>query len=200
MTRPGAPQRAVLRCGRCGRVAAWPDARLQVVCGCRPRVDLAPPLVRDATPADRELAEDIFRREFGGRQLVADGQPVTAERAELLVAETEGGVAGALAWRRLPDALHIIALATDPMWQRAGIGSYLLAEAELLARRLSLARVIITLSNDNIPAQYFYQRRGYRLMRVLPGAIAAHPSNAGLIGFADIPVVDEVQLSKDLPA
>jgi ribosomal protein S18 acetylase RimI-like enzyme len=170
------------------------------VCGCRPRVDLAPPLVREATAADRALADDIFRREFGGRQLVADGQPVTPERAELLVAETEGGVAGALAWRRLTDALHIIALATDPMWQRAGIGSYLLAEAELLARRLSLARVIITLSNDNIPAQYFYQRRGYRLTRVLAGAIAAQPRNAGLVGFADIPIVDEIQLSKELLA
>ena len=194
------PHRAVLRCGRCGRVAAWSDARLQVVCGCRPRVDLAPPLVREATAADRELADDIFRREFGDRQLVADGQPVTPQQAELLVAETEGGVAGALAWRRLTDALHIIALATDPMWQRAGIGSYLLAEAELLARRLSLARVIITLSNDNIPAQYFYQRRGYRLTRVLAGAIAAQPRNAGLVGFADIPIVDEIQLSKELPA
>jgi ribosomal protein S18 acetylase RimI-like enzyme len=149
---------------------------------------------------DRELAGEIFRREFGGRQLVADGQPVTPDLAELLVAETKGGVAGALAWRRLPDALHVIALATDPMWQRAGVGSYLLAEAELLARRLSLTRVVITMSNDNIPAQYFYQRRGYRLMRVIPGAIAAQPQNAGLVGFAAIPIVDEIQLSKDLQA
>jgi hypothetical protein len=111
------PQGAVLRCGRCGRAAAWGDARLQVVCGCRPRVDLSPPLVREATPADRRTAEDIFHSEFGGRQLVADGQPVTTEGAEVLVAETEGGIAGALAWRRLHDALHIVALATDPLWQ-----------------------------------------------------------------------------------
>ena len=198
--RPESPQAPVLRCGRCGRVAAWPEARLQVVCGCRQRVDLAPPLVREAAPDDRALAEDIFRREFGGRQLVADGEPVTPQQADLLVAETEGGVAGALAWRLLPNALHIVALATDPMWQRAGVGSYLLAEAELLARRLSLTRVIITLSNDNIPAQYFYQRRGYRLTRVLPGVIAAQPRNAGLVGFADIPIVDEIQLTKELEA
>ncbi len=70
--------------------------------------------------------------------------------------------------------------------------------AELLARRLDLARVIVTLSNDNIPAQYFYLRRGYRVTRVLPGAIAAQPQNQGLVGFADIPIVDELQLSKDL--
>lgn len=199
MSVPDVSRAAVLRCGRCGRVAGWPEARIQVVCGCRPRVDLSPPLVREATPADRELAEDIFRREFGGRQLVADGIPVSLHEAELLVAETKGGVSGALAWRRLPDSLHVIALATDPMWQRAGIGSYLLAEVELIALGLPVPRVVITLSNDNIPAQYFYQRRGYRVTRVLSGAIAAQPRNSGLVGFANIPIVDELQLAKDLP-
>lgn len=199
MTRQSTHQ-AVLRCGRCGRIADWQDARLQVVCGCRPRVDLAPPLVREATAADRPVADDIFRREFGDRQLVADGQPIFPERAEVLVAETEGGIAGALAWRRLDGALHIVALATDPLWQRAGIGSSLLAEAELLARQLSLPRVIVTVSNDNIPAQYFYQRRGYRLTRVLPDAIAGQPRNRGLVGFGDIPIVDEIQLAKTLDA
>ena len=198
MIGPDAGRPAVLRCGRCGRVAAWPDARVQVVCGCRPRVDLPPPLVREATAADRAVANDIFRREFGGRQLVANGEPVSPDDADLLVAETEGGIAGALAWRRLPDSLHIIALATDPMWQRAGVGSYLLAEAELLARRLALPRVVITLSNDNIPGQYFYQRRGYRVTRVIPGAIASQPQNRGVVGFANIPIVDELQLSKEL--
>ena len=198
MIAPEAGRPAVLRCGRCGRVAGWPEARLQVVCGCRPRVDLSPPLVREASAADRELANDIFRREFGGRQLVANGEPVSPDDAELLVAETEGGVAGALAWRRLGDSLHVIALATDPMWQRAGIGSYLLAEAELIARRLKIPRIVVTLSNDNIPAQYFYQRRGYRVTRVISEAISAQPRNRGLVGFANIPIVDELQLSKDL--
>ena len=84
------------------------------------------------------------------------------------------------------------------MWQRGGIGSYLLAEAELLARRLELATVIATLSNDNIPAQYFYLRRGYRVTKVLSGAVAAQPRNEGLVGFADIPIVDELQLAKTL--
>jgi len=58
--------------------------------------------------------------------------------------------------------------------------------------------VIVTLSNDNIPAQYFYQRRGYRVTRVLPGVIAAQPRNGGLVGFGNIPIVDELQLTKDL--
>jgi ribosomal protein S18 acetylase RimI-like enzyme len=189
---------AVLRCGRCGRIADWKDARVQIVCGCRSRLELPPPLVREAVAADRERALDIFRREFGGRQLVADGQPVSLDNADLLVAETEGGVTGALAWRRVDDALHIMALATDPMWQRSGVGGYLVAEAELLARRQSLPRVRVTVSNDNIPALYFYQRRGYRLSAVLTDSLSAQPANHGIVGFAGIPIVDEIQLSKNL--
>jgi ribosomal protein S18 acetylase RimI-like enzyme len=189
---------AVLRCGRCGRIADWKDARVQIVCGCRARLELPPPLVREAVPADRERALDIFRREFGGRQLVADGLPVSLEDADLLVAETEGGVTGALAWRRVEGALHIVALATDPMWQRSGVGGYLLAEAEILARRHSLPRVRVTVSNDNVPALYFYQRRGYRLSAVLPDSLSSQPANRGLVGFANIPIADEVQLSKNL--
>lgn len=189
---------AVLRCGRCGRIADWKEARVQIVCGCRARLELPPPLVREAVPDDRQRARDIFDGEFGGRQLVADGQRVSLEHADLLVAETEGGVTGALAWHRRDDALHIMALATDPMWQRSGVGGYLLAEAELLARRLSLRRIRVTISNDNIPALYFYQRRGYRLTAILTDSLSSQPANRGLIGFADIPIVDEVQLTKAL--
>ena len=199
MTPPDSSDRpAVLRCGRCGRIADWTEARVQIVCGCRARLELPPPLVREAAPADRACALDIFTREFGGRQLVADGQPVSLEHTDLLVAETEGGVAGALAWRRVSGALHIVALATDPMWQRSGVGGYLLAEAELLARRLSLPLVRVTISNDNIPALYFYQRRGYRLSAVLPDSLSSQPANRGLVGFANIPIADEVQLAKNL--
>jgi len=189
---------AVLRCGRCGRITDWKEARVQIVCGCRAYLELPPPLVREAVPADRGRALEIFEREFGGRQLVASGQPVSLTNTDLLVAETEGGITGALAWRRVDGAFHIVALATDPLWQRSGVGGYLLAEAELLARRHMLPRVLVTVSNDNIPALYFYQRRGYRLDAVLRDSIASQPRNRDLIGFADIPIRDEIQLSKEL--
>ena len=189
---------AVLRCGRCGRIAGWDDARVQIVCGCRPRLELPPPLVREATEADRARAFDIFNREFGDRQLVAEGKPVSVEEGELLVGETEEGIAGALSWRAHHGVFHIIALATDPLWQRSGLGGYLLAEAELLARKQSLTRVLVTIGNDNIPALYFYQRRGYRIAAILTDAVVSQPRNRNRIGFAGIAIRDEVQLTKTL--
>jgi hypothetical protein len=62
---------AILRCGRCGKVVDWHDSRLQVVCGCRPNLDLPPVRVREATPADREKALALFKRFEGPMEGVA---------------------------------------------------------------------------------------------------------------------------------
>jgi ribosomal protein S18 acetylase RimI-like enzyme len=192
-------QPAILRCGRCGKFVDWQDSRLQVVCGCRPHLELPPVLVREASSSDREKALELFKRDFGPAQLVSYGEAISLEDAPALVAEADGEIAGALAWRPFDGALHILALVTDPMWQRAGVGGYLVAEAELVARRQQWPRVIVTVTNDNLPALYFYQRRGYRVSAILPDSIAAHTRDGKMpIGFAGIPILDEIQLAKDL--
>jgi GNAT superfamily N-acetyltransferase len=104
---------------------------------------------------------------------------------------------GALAYRLFGDALHIAALATDPMWQRSGVGGYLVAEAELLARRLNLNRLVVSTTNDNLPALYFYQRRGYRLTELVPDSVIIH-THQQVAGFAGIPTRDEIRLEKRL--
>ena len=186
---------SVLRCSRCGKFVDWEDAQVQVVCGCRPRLQMPPVLVREATEADRLAARELFQRDFGRTKIVAFGEVMDIDQIPALVAITRAEPSGALAYRSLGDALHIVALATDPMWQRSGVGGYLLAEAELLARRLALRRLVVCTTNDNLPALHFYQRRGYRLMGLVPGSITAHTGQE-LAGFAGIPVRDEIRLEK----
>jgi ribosomal protein S18 acetylase RimI-like enzyme len=187
---------AVLRCSRCGMFVDWSEARAQVVCECRPRLDLPPVLVREAVDAEREAALELFRRDFGRTGIVAFGQLMDLDAEPTIVAEMNGEIAGALAYRLVDSGLHIVALATDPMWQRSGVGGYLVAEVELMARRLQIPRVIVSLTNDNLPSLYFYQRRGYHVAEWIPNSIAKHSKSPGLIGFAGIPIRDEVRLEK----
>src|SRR5882672_9444645 len=126
---------AVLRCSRCGKFVDWDEAQVQVVCSCRPRIDLPPVLVREATDSDRAAARELFARDFGRTHIVAFGEVMDIDQMPALVAIMHDAPSGALAYRLLGDALHIVALATDPMWQRSGVGGYLVAEAELMARR-----------------------------------------------------------------
>lgn len=189
---------AVLRCSRCGRFVDWSEARLQVACECRSRLELPPVLVREATDDDRRPTMALFARDFGGARIVAFGSLVALDEAPALVAEMKGELAGALAYRLLGNALQIVALATDPMWQRTGVGGHLVAEAELLARRLHLSRVVVATTNDNLPSLYFYQRRGYYLTGVMTGVLTAHDPGLDNCGFAGIPVRDELRLEKTL--
>jgi ribosomal protein S18 acetylase RimI-like enzyme len=186
---------AVLRCARCGRFVDWGEAQVQIVCECRPRLELPPVMVRESTDSDRQAARELFAQDFGRTKIVAFGEVMDLDQMPTLVAVMHSEPSGALAYRLLGgNTLHIVALATDPMWQRSGVGGHLVAEAELLARRLKLTRIVVATTNDNLPALYFYQRRGYRLTALEPSSVMnAHGEQPG---FAGIPVRDEIRLEK----
>lgn len=188
----------VLRCSRCGKFVDWENARLQIVCGCRPHLDLPPVLVRPMEERERVAVDDLFRRDFGRTRLIAFGEQVQLETAECIVAVMESEIAGSLAHRARDSALQVLALATDPMWQRSGVGAYLIAEAELIARRQHLNRVIVATTNDNLPSLYFYQRHGYRITGVIVDAVPQHFQQDAVVGFGGIPIRDEIHLEKDL--
>ena len=197
MTEDFGAKPAVLRCSRCGKFVDWEEARVQIVCDCRPRLELPPVMVREATDSDRAAARELFQRDFGRTRIVAFGEVMDIDAMPALVAVLRTEPSGALAYRLLGDSLHIVALATDPMWQRSGVGGYLIAEAELLARRLRLKRVVISTTNDNLPALHFYQRRGYILTELVANSVVAH-THQEIAGFGGIPVRDEIRLEKKL--
>jgi len=187
---------AVLRCSRCGTFVDWAEARAQVVCECKPRIDLPPVLVRETADTDRAMALELFDRDFGRSGIIAFGQLIDLDAAPIIVAEMNGEIAGALAYRLVDAGLNIVALATDPMWQRSGVGGYLIAEAELMARRLKIPRVVVSTTNDNLPSLYFYQRRGYSITEWVPNGVARNAKSTSLVGFGGIPIRDEVRLEK----
>ena len=188
-----------LRCARCGRFVDWAESQLQTVCDCRPKPALPPVSVRQAEPEHRAELLALFRRDFGREAVVvAFGELMSIEAHPTILAELRGQLAGALTYRLLPDALHIVALATDPMWQRSGVASSLIKEVEFLARRHGVNRLVFSTTNDNLPALYFYQRRGWRITECIPGAMSRHLDCDHSSGFAGIPVRDEIRLEKTL--
>ena len=189
---------SVLRCSRCGKFVDWAEARLQIVCGCRPHLDLPPVLTREATLAERAAALELFRRDFGRTSIASFGEVIPLDETSTIVADMQGDISGALAWKPRDNALQIVALATDPMWQRSGVGGHLVAEAEMMARRTGATRVVLATTNDNLPALYFYQRRGYRITEVVRDAWRDHAELTIGVGFANIPVLDELRLEKAL--
>jgi GNAT superfamily N-acetyltransferase len=189
---------AALRCARCGRFVDWAEAQLQTVCACRPHLNLPSVLVRQAEPEDVPEVLALFRRDFGRSMVIGFGDSMAIEDCPMLVADMRGELAGALAYRLVRDALHIVALATDPMWQRSGVATLLEAEAAFIARRHGVTRLLFATTNDNLPALYFYQRRGWTVTEAVVGGMLPHFGGQPGVGFAGIPVRDEIRLEKRL--
>jgi ribosomal protein S18 acetylase RimI-like enzyme len=157
---------------------------------------LPPVNVRPAGDGDRAGIAGLFLRDFGAARVASLGVEFQDGSVPAFVADMDGDLAGALAYRLQGATLQIVALATDPEWQRSGVGARLVDHAESAARQAGATHVAVTTTNDNLPALYFYQRRGYRLTDVLTDAITAANDDRVLVGFAGIPMRDEFHLMK----
>jgi ribosomal protein S18 acetylase RimI-like enzyme len=82
------------------------------------------------------------------------------------------------------------------------VGSALIAEVEQIARRAGCTRLWLITTNDNVDALRFYQRRGFRLAALRPGAV--DDSRTRLkpeipdVGDHDIPIRDELELEQEI--
>jgi ribosomal protein S18 acetylase RimI-like enzyme len=95
------------------------------------------------------------------------------------------------------DAVLIVALGVQPLYQGCGIGRALIQTAEDYAKSQSRDQLLVVTSNDDLPALAFYQRQGFQLFEVIPDVIAQ--KLGGLYnGIGNIPIRDELRLRKQL--
>ena len=157
--------------------------------------------VREATRNDREWIESF---------LAEHGSTVVARRAELvrpidhpmLIAESDDGPAGLLTYIVDGRDCEILTLHATAQWR--GAGTVLLAAARDVARDHGCTKLWVLTTNDNVDALRFYQRRGFRLSVVRPGAVdearrTLKPDIAES-GANGIPICDEIELTMELEA
>ena len=82
--------------------------------------------------------------------------------------------------------------------RRAGIGTMLIEAAVVKARRFGCHEIRLTTTNDNIDALRFYQRRGFRMAELRPGAVdqsRQRKPQIPRVGDYGIPLRDEIDLT-----
>ena len=89
----------------------------------------------------------------------------------------------------------------DSLTHQRGIGTVLLEAVAAEARRQACSRLVVTTTNDNLNALGFYQRRGFGIALVRPGAVdesrLLKPA-IPWIGEGGIPLHDEIELDLQL--
>jgi N-acetylglutamate synthase-like GNAT family acetyltransferase len=155
--------------------------------------------VREAIPADREEV-DRFLEERGTARVARLGELVDATSRPALLAEVEGRLAGVLTYALDGDACEVLTLHASDRF--GGAGTALLQAIERRAADARCRRLWLVTTNDNVDALRFYQRRGFRLAELRPGAVdrsrVTLKPEIPEVGDHAIPLRDELVLEKEL--
>ena len=98
------------------------------------------------------------------------------------------------------DACEIVTI--DALVEGAGIGTALLGAVERVARESGCSRLQLVTTNNNLRALAFYQKRGFRLVRLVPGGIEQSrrlKPSIPEVDAAGLAIRDELHLELQLP-
>jgi ribosomal protein S18 acetylase RimI-like enzyme len=95
------------------------------------------------------------------------------------------------------EATIIVALGVLPDYQGCGVGKNLIKRLEREASRKGRKVLLVSTSNDDLPALGFYQSLGFQIYEVKPDVIAQKHGKV-LEGIGTLPIRDELRLRKKL--
>ena len=160
---------------------------------------MAAPRVRPIGEGDRPALVRLARELWGTDIVVGHGVVFTPADLPGLLAERDGETVGLLTYEIDGDALEVVTIDAFP--PAAGTGSALLDAAVGVARSAGCRRMWLMTTNDNLDALRFYQRRGFRLVALRPGALAASRALKPELpetGAYGIPLRDELDLEREV--
>jgi GNAT superfamily N-acetyltransferase len=155
--------------------------------------------VRPKEPADHS---DVlaFYGKHETAQVARLGQLVHPIECPALLAKDHGTLAGVLTYIVDGKECEIVTLHSTEQWR--GVGTALIEAVERLASDFGCTRLWLITTNDNVDALRFYQRRGFRLAAVHPGAVdhsrVRFKPEIPEVGEYGIPLRDEIELEKRL--
>lgn len=154
--------------------------------------------IRPFDETDLPWAERLIGVQFGGRLQARLGAVVDALACPGMVAELAGDAVGLATYQEDDAGVEIVYL--EAAVKQVGAGTRLV---EAVAERTGAARLWLVTTNDNLDALRFYQRRGFTIAAVRPGAVdetrrTLKPA-IPRIGRFGIPVRDEIVLERVRP-
>lgn len=155
--------------------------------------------IRPVGPADREWVRRFTAEHWGSDKMITRGKVLYISQQEGFIAETGGEVVGFVSYCIKGRACEITSL--DSLREGLGVGSRLIEQVSSAARAAGCARLFLVTTNDNLHALRFYQRRGFQLAALYPGAVNESRKlkpEIPLIGNDGIPLRDEIELEMKL--
>jgi GNAT superfamily N-acetyltransferase len=159
------------------------------------------PSVRPLNDDDRSWLTGFMTERWGAPVAAGGGRLHRLDALPGLVAvDPDGTVAGVVTYLIEGDDCEVISI--DAVVQGEGVGTALLEAACDAAAAAGCRRVRLITTNDNVDALRFYQRRGFALSELPPGAVDESrrmKPQIPHVGAYGIPIRDELVLVRELP-
>ena len=189
---------AVYKCSVCGRLLCAEHVKLGNVCLSHvEKGELAYTVRKITSEEERSTIRKLVKNFWGEEEQLTFDREFAVWKLAGYVAKVDNSIIGFVSIAETGDAVTVVALGVLPQYQCSGVGSRLVEKVEGEAKRLRKRRVLVSTSNDDLPALAFYQSLGFQIYEVKPDVVA-QKHGAILRGIGGLPVRDELRLQKAL--
>jgi len=189
---------AVYRCSVCGKMLCAEHVKLRTVCpSCIKKTTVEYTIHKVVLDQEREKIQEFVQRFWGEQEQLSFDRKIMVAELPAYVAKVENNIIGFISFTEADDTVIIVALGMLPQYQSAGVGRSLIEKVEGEAKRMLKKRLLVSTSNDDLPALAFYQSLGFQIYEVKPNVIAEKHGEI-LEGIGGLPVRDELRLQKIL--
>lgn len=153
--------------------------------------------ITEKTEKDSLKIKELTKLFWGEEEQLTFDVKVRVHELPAYVARSNGKLVGFVSYMPLKVDMLIAALAVLPNYQGVGVGKALMQKIEEKAMKLSKRRILVSTSNDDLPALAFYQKLGFQIFEVKSNVIAEKHGQT-VAGINGIPIRDEIRLRKIL--
>jgi ribosomal protein S18 acetylase RimI-like enzyme len=187
---------AVYRCSACGRLVCGDHAKLRITCAsCIKKTTLNCTIDKVTLDKEKQKIREFVKRFWKEEEQLTFNRKFIVAELPAYLAKSGSDVIGFVSFAELRDAIIIVALGILPKYQNARVGKSLIEKVETEAKRLGKKKLLVSTSNDDLPALAFYQSLGFQIYEVKPNVIAEKHGMV-LKGIGGLPIRDEIRLQK----
>lgn len=189
---------AVFTCFICGNQVCGIHAKLRTICtSCSKKEKTRFTVKKAMSKTEKEAIEQLVKRFWGEEEQLTFNKQYVVSELPAYVSTVKGNLVGFVSYVATKKAILVVALGVFPAYQGSGIGSALIRKVEAEARKLDRKSILVSTSNDDMPALAFYQSIGFQIYEVKPNVIAEKHGKT-LEGIGGLPIRDELRLRKTL--
>ena len=189
---------SVYKCSVCGKSLCPEHVRLRTICpSCIKKRKVEYKINKATSSKEKVTIRKLVKRFWGEEEQLTFNRKFIVSKLPAYTAKSAKDVLGFLSFTETADAMLIIALGVLPQYQNSGIGRGLVEKVEAEAKRLQKKKLLVSTSNDDLPALAFYQSLDFQIYEIKPNAIAEKHGKV-LDGISGLPIRDELRLQKKL--